>query len=112
MSRTRRAPSWSRMLPTVEIDGLAEAARDGLRALGEVGRKLTHVFVIGDGGTLGRPDQHGRPGLGENETPVRTIAASIVAAVTVDTPAEECARLQRHYNLTQLPVVDGDRLIG
>ena len=50
--------------------------------------------------------------MAENETPVRSIAASIVAAVTVDTPAEECARLQRHYNLTQLPVVNGGRLIG
>ena len=99
-------------LPTVEIDGLAEAARDGLRALDEVGRKLTHVFVIGDGGILVGQINMVDLALAENETPVRSIAASIVAAVTVDTPAEECARLQRHYNLTQLPVVDGDRLIG
>ena len=99
-------------LPTVDIDGLAGAARDGLRALGEVGRKLTHVFVIGDGGTLVGQINMVDLALAENETPVRSIAASIVAAVTVDTPGEECARLQRHYNLTQLPVVDGDRLIG
>ena len=50
--------------------------------------------------------------LADNDTPARTIASPIVATATVDTPAEECARLQRHYNLTQLPVVDGDRLIG
>ena len=99
-------------LPTVDIDGLAGAARDGLRALGEVGRKLTHVFVIGDGGTLVGQINMVDLALAENETPVRSIAASIVAAVTVDSPGEECARLQRHYNLTQLPVVDGDRLIG
>ena len=50
--------------------------------------------------------------LADNATPIRTIASSIVATVTVDTPADECARLQRHYNLTQVPVVDGDRLTG
>ena len=50
--------------------------------------------------------------LADNATPIRTIAASIVATVMDDTPADECARLQRHYNLTHLPVVDGDRLKG
>ena len=39
-------------------------------------------------------------------------AAPIVATVTADTPAEECARLERHYSLTQIPVVDDDRLTG
>ena len=50
--------------------------------------------------------------LVDNATPIRTIASSVVATVTVDTPADECARFQRHYNLTQLPVVDNDRMIG
>ena len=50
--------------------------------------------------------------LADNTTPIRTIASSVVATVTVDTPADECARFQRHYNLTQLPVVDNDRMIG
>ena len=50
--------------------------------------------------------------LADNAATIRTIASPFLAKVTVDTPAEECARLQRHYNLTQLPVVDGDRLIG
>ena len=35
-----------------------------------------------------------------------------MASVTVETSREECARLQRHYNLTQLPVVNDGRLIG
>ena len=99
-------------LPTVAIDGLAGAARDTLRALGDIAPKLTHVFVMGDGdvliGQIGMVDL----ALANNDTTIRSIASPIVATVTVDTPAEECARLRRHYNLTQLPVVDGDRLIG
>ena len=50
--------------------------------------------------------------LADDSAPVRAITSSFVATVTVDTPAEECARLQRHYSLTQVPVVEDDRLIG
>ena len=51
--------------------------------------------------------------LAEPDTSVRALTTRVVATVTVDTPAVECARLQRHYNLTQLPVVDDEaRLIG
>ena len=99
-------------LPTVDIDGLAGAAREKLRELTEVRDKLTHVYAVRDGGELVGQISMVDLALADNETPVRAIARSIVAAVTVDTPAQECARLRRHYNLTQLPVVDGDRLIG
>ena len=34
------------------------------------------------------------------------------AQVAVDTSGEECARLRRHYNLTQLPVIDDEKLVG
>lgn len=99
-------------LPTVAIDGMASAARDKLRELPGIAHKLTHLFVVGDGdvlmGQIGMVDL----ALAHSGAPVRDIASPIVATVTVDTPAEECARLRRHYNLTQLPVVDGDRLIG
>ena len=50
--------------------------------------------------------------LADNATPIRDIALPIFATVAVDTPAAECARLRRHYDLSQLPVVEGDRLIG
>ena len=50
--------------------------------------------------------------LADNATPIRDIASPIFATVAVDTPADECARLRRHYDLSQLPVVEGDRLIG
>ena len=50
--------------------------------------------------------------LADDDTPVSSIAMSVVATVDADTTADECARLQRHYNLTQLPVVQEGRLIG
>ena len=99
-------------LPTVDIDGLAEAARESLGALREIRDKLTHVYVVRDGGELAGQISMVDLALADNAAPVRTIASPFLATVTVDTPAEECARLQRHYNLTQLPVVDGSRLIG
>ena len=99
-------------LPTVEIDGLAEAARASLGALQEVRDKFTHVYVTRDGVDLVGQVSMVDLVLADNATPVRTIASSIVATVAAETPADECARLQRHYNLSQLPVVDGDRLEG
>ena len=99
-------------LPTVGLEGLVEAAQEGLRELTEVRDKLTHVYVVGDGGDLVGQVSMVDLALADRTTPVRTIASSIVATVAVDTPADECSRLQRHYNLTQLPVVDGDRLKG
>ena len=99
-------------LPTVHIDGLAEAALESLGALREVRDKFTHVYVVRDGDALVGQVTMVDLALADKATPIRTIAASIVATVMDDTPADECARLQRHYNLTQLPVVDGDRLQG
>ncbi len=99
-------------LPTVNIGGTAGDARDSLRALADLRHRITHVYVVegGDGlrGQISMVDL----ALAENAEPVRALAASTVATVTVETPVEECARLRRHYDLTQLPVVDGDRLIG
>ncbi len=99
-------------LPTAAIEGLAGAARNRLRELGDIAHKLTHVFVVGENNVLMGQIRMVDLALSENDTPVRSIAAPIVATVTVDTPAEECARLRRHYNLPQLPVVEGERLIG
>ncbi len=99
-------------LPMVAIGGLAEGARESMRALEEMRQKFTHIYVVGDDGDPGGQISMVDLALADDATPVRSIASSIVATVTVDTPAEECARLQRHYNLTQIPVVDGHRLIG
>ena len=99
-------------LPTVGIDDMVKTARDNLRTLDDTRHKLTHIFVVEDsGGPVGQISMV-ELALADDSAPVRAITSSIVATVTVDTPADECARLRRHYNLTQLPVVDGDRLIG
>lgn len=99
-------------LPTVDIDGLAEAARQSLRELTEIRDKLTHVYAVRDGGELVGQISMVDLALADNTTPSRNIISPIVATVTSDTPAQECARLRRHYNLTQVPVVDDGRLIG
>ena len=99
-------------LPMVDIDGPAEGARENLRAKKEIRHKLTHTYVVGDGGALFGQLSMVDLALADDATPIRTIASSVVATVTVDTPADECARLQRHYNLMQIPVVDDDRMIG
>lgn len=107
--------AWSLMVtqvPLVGIDGLAEEARESLRALDEIRHKLTHVYVEGEAGDLVGQVSMVDLALADSETPIREIASTIVATVTEGTPAEECARLQRHYNLTQLPVVEDGRLSG
>ena len=97
------------VLPTVDID---EAARERLRAEEEIRDKLTHIYALGEGGSLAGQISIADLALADSEDTIRSFATSIVATVKVETPVEECARLQRHYNLTQLPVVEGDRLTG
>ena len=100
-------------VPTVDIDGLAQAARDSLREIGEdVRHEFTYVYAVSDDDVLVGQIRLVDLALADNETPVREIVSPIVATVAVDTENEECARLRRHYDLTQLPVVDGERLIG
>ena len=99
-------------LATVDVDGLVEGARENLLALTEVRQRLTHIFVVADGDKLVGQISMVDLALADNATPVREIAGTPIATVGAETPAEECARLRRHYNVTQLPVVDGDRLVG
>ena len=98
--------------PTVRIDGLTEAARDSLRAVGGQEYKFTHILVLDNDDRLTGQIAMVDLALAEDGTPVRRITSPIVATVTIATPAEECARLRRHYNITQLPVIDEGRLIG
>ena len=97
------------VLPTVDID---EAARERLRAVEEIRDKLTHIYALGEGGSLAGQISIVDLALADSEDTIRSFATSIVATVRIETPVEECARFQRHYNLTQLPVVEGDRLTG
>ena len=99
-------------IPTVAVDGRAGDARRILGSMSETREKLTHLYVVGEANILVGQLSMVDLALADNETPVRDIATSIVATVTVDTEADECARLQSHYNLTQLPVVRDGLLIG
>ena len=98
--------------PTVPVEGRAAAARESVRALPEDRGKFTHVFVVGPGDQLAGQIAMVDLALASDVTPVAEISAPIVAAVSVETGSEECARLRRHYNVTQLPVVEDGRLIG
>ena len=98
--------------PTVDVDGLVESARDSLRAQGGERQKFTHVFAVDANGELVGHVTMVDLALAANETPIRSVVTPVVATVAGDTPAAECARLQRHYNLTQLPVVENGRLAG
>ncbi len=98
--------------PTVREGDLAEAALDNLRELERTRYQFTHVFVLAEGGELAGQVNMVDLALSRNETPVREIVEPVLATVAVSTPSEECARLRRHYNVTQLPVVEEGRLIG
>ena len=98
--------------PTVKEGDLAEAALGSLRELEMTRYQFTHVFVLAEGVELAGQVNMVDLALSRNETPVREIVELVLATVTVSTPAEECARLRRHYNVTQLPVVEEGRLIG
>ena len=73
-------------VPTAGIDGLAESARDSLRTFGEIGHKLTHVFVVGNENDLVGQISMVDLALADNAAPIaapiRTITSPIVATVT------------------------------
>ena len=98
--------------PVVGMHEMAMSAIGSLQEMGEMRYQFTHVFVLNDQGGLASQINMVDLALAEAVTPVREIAAPVLTSVSVSTSAEECARLRRHYNLTQLPVVDEGRLIG
>ena len=103
----------SEQFPTVMVDGRVESALASMRAMDESRDSYTHLFVVDESGRLAGQVSMVELALSDRETPLREISAPVVAAVNPDTHWDECARLRRHYNLSQLPVVDEDnRLIG
>ena len=98
--------------PSVDSKGTAQEARDELQNLGEFRRKFTAVFVTDQyGGVMGQISMVDLA-VAHPHVAVADISDPIVAAVSANTPASECARLRRHYNLTQLPVVEEGKLVG
>ncbi len=98
--------------PTVPLDGRVASARAGLRQLAHDANGFTHVFVTWENDQLVGQVSMLDLAKSADETPIQELSVPPEAPVAADTPREECARLQRHYNLTQLPVVEAGKLIG
>ena len=98
--------------PVVAHGGRVENARQSLRELEGNGHTFTHVFVNGDDGNLEGEISMVDLAMSADHTLVASLVSPVIAPVSADTSREECARLQRHYNLTQLPVVEDGKLIG
>ena len=98
-------------VPAVNLDADIRAAKESLREQGEDRYKFTHVLVL-DGDRLAGHASLVDIALAEDGTPIQSVTSPVLVTVDVDTSADECARLRRHYDLTQIPVVDGDELLG
>ncbi len=98
--------------PTVGLNDPTQTALDSLLELDRTRYKFTDVFVLDEEGHLAGQVNMVDLALAPVDTVVSDLAAPIVATVDVDTPMAECARLRRHYNLTQLPVMLDGRLVA
>ena len=98
-------------VPAVNLYADVRAARESLREQGEERYKFTHVLVL-DGDRLVGHTSLVDIALAEDGTPIQSITFPVLVTVQVDTFADECARLRRHYDITQIPVVKGDELLG
>ena len=99
-------------VPTVHADQRVAAARLNLRQLAPDNHDFTHVLVVDDHDRLIGQVSMIDLAMSADAVPITELIAPSMALVSSDTSREECARLQRHYNLTQLPVVEDGRLIG
>ena len=98
--------------PSVNLGDQVKSALDNLRTLEEERYRFSRVYVLEEGGALAGQLYMVDLSLAQEDTPVRDILSAVEATVSSDTPSEECARLRRHYNLTELPVVVEGRLTG
>lgn len=98
--------------PTVRSDAHISDALSALFALDEARYEFNRVYVVEEDGSLAGQVAMVDLALLPESTPVRDVMSWVPAAVDVETPAAECARLRRHYNVVQLPVVSGGKLIG
>ncbi len=96
----------------VDADAGIADLRRALEALEEDRDLLTYLYVLNAEGIPEGQISMVDLALAPADASATAIAAPLTAVVSVDTPAQECARLRRHYNLTQLPVIEGNQLIG
>ena len=80
--------------------------------MGELRRKFTAVFITNQDGQVTGQISLVELAVAQPDASVSEISEPVIATVAVDTPSAECARLRRHYNLTQLPVVEDGKLVG
>ncbi len=99
-------------LPAMLYDRTVEDVKDRLREMSEIKDKLTHVFITDPEQKLLGQISIADLVVADDDTPLTELTEPVIATVTVDTPSEECGRLRRHYGLTQLPVVENEKLIG
>ena len=100
------------VFPTARLGGKVTSARQRLRQLAHDGHSFTHVFVVEDDDQLVGQVSMIDLAMSADDTAITELINPSPALVSPDTRREECARLQRHYNLTQLPVVEDGRLVG
>ncbi len=81
--------------PLVSIDGTAEDARDSVRALSLDRLMFTYVFVVGPGDQLLGQIPMVDLALAQSDAPIESLSLPIVASVSTETEAHECARLRR-----------------
>ena len=99
--------------PVVREGTTTGNALDQLRLLGAATDNLSSVLVVDQNSTLVGSLSVTRLALARPNTVVGEIANPDFISAHVDTDQEECARLMERYDLSQLPVVDGQsRLVG
>ncbi len=99
--------------PDLLANDSVEKAIDILRDMDESRNSYTYLFILDDEERLLGQVRMVDLALADGATPLENIATPVIGVVHPDTPWDECARLRRHYNLSQLPVVDdGGKLIG
>ena len=98
--------------PSVGADSQVSDALASLRDLGDNRYEFNRVYVVDEDGSLAGQLTMVDLALLPERTPVREVMDPVPAAVTADTSAAECARLRRHYNVVQLPVLADGKLIG
>ena len=101
-----------KQFPVVRAQDRVDAALQSLRELGDLRYKFTQVLVLdAEGELVGQVDMVNLA-LASHETPISDIVGPVLTTVSPNTPAAECARLRRHYNLTQLAVLEGGQVVG
>ena len=98
--------------PVVRQDETVAEALANLRDMGTLRYEFNRVYVVDRNGGLAGQISVVDLALSLEQARIRDIAGPVAATVTADTPAAECARLRRHYNIVQLPVVAEGTLLG